>query len=107
MKAATTLLFVCVVALLALGMVTLFSASTGQVEAKYLTRQPVWAGLGLLACGAAALFNYQWLKKHWLWPVGLFVVALGLLALVFVPGFGVTRGGATRWLGRGALSIQP
>jgi cell division protein FtsW len=88
-------------------MVMLFSASTGQTEAKYLVRQPIWAGLGLVACLTATLFNYQWLKKHWTIPVALFLVSLGLLALVLVPHVGVTRNGATRWIGRGAFGVQP
>jgi len=50
MKFATTTLFFCVAALLALGMVMLFSASTQRPEANYLTMQPIWCGLGLLAC---------------------------------------------------------
>ena len=35
------------------------------------------------------------------------LVSVGLLALVLVPGVGVGANGATRWLGRGPIGIQP
>jgi cell division protein FtsW len=37
----------------------------------------------------------------------MLLVALGALVLVLVPGIGVVRGGAQRWLGFGFLSFQP
>jgi cell division protein FtsW len=107
MKAATTILFFCVVALLALGMVMLFSASTGQPGAKYLIQQPVWCGLGLIICWVAALGDYRWLKKKSFIPWAVWGLALALLGLVLVRGIGITRNGATRWLGVGSWSVQP
>jgi cell division protein FtsW (lipid II flippase) len=75
MRFASTLLFSCVVALLALGMVMLFSASTGQPEARYLILQPVWCGIGLVACWSIAVVgDYRWLKRLW-WV--LLVLAVG------------------------------
>src|SRR5204863_111019 len=64
MKLATSTLFFCVAALLALGMVMLFSASTGQPQANYLIMQPIWCGLGLFACLFTASGDYRWLKKY-------------------------------------------
>ncbi len=65
MKAASIVLFFCVTALLALGMVMLISASTGlSVTPKYLLLQPIWCILGFLACWLASMGDYRWFKKH-------------------------------------------
>ena len=104
MKAATSLLLFSVVGLLVFGIVTLVSASTGQPEARFLVMQPSWAGIGLVACLAAAAIDYRWLKRIW-WL--LLLLAIALLACVWVPGLGLTRNGATRWVGTKSFGLQP
>jgi cell division protein FtsW len=105
MKAAVTVLTFCVAALLALGMVMLYSSSMTQVGARYLIMQLTWCALGLGFCVVAALMDYRLLKKL-AWPV--FLLAIVLLVLVFVPGIGIRRHGASRWLGYGHTSLfQP
>lgn len=105
MKVAVTVLVFCVGALLALGMVMLYSSSMAQVGAHYLATQCAWCCLGLLLCLTAAAVDYAHLKKM-AWPV--FVLALVLLALVFEPHLGIRRNGATRWLGHGKTTFfQP
>ncbi len=107
MRLATSVLFFCVASLLALGMVMLFSASTGQPEANYLVMQPIWCALGLFACLAVAAGNYQWLKKHWWLNWVFFGLTLLLLCLVLAPGIRMNVNGAYRWLRMGRFSIQP
>ncbi len=104
-KAATTILFACVLGLLALGMVTLFSVSALKPEAKYVMMQPVWGGLGLVMCLLAAMVDYRRLKQHPMMAWMLYGLALALLVLVWR--FGVTRNGATRWLGYSGFNVQP
>ena len=41
-----------------LGMVMLFSASTGHKNANYLLMQPIWCAVGLIACWLAATIDY-------------------------------------------------
>ena len=107
MRWATSILFFCVTALLALGMVMLFSASTDRPEANYLVMQPIWCSVGLVACFLAAAGDYRWLKEYGWLPWVFFGVTLGLLVLVIVPGIGHTANGATRWLRFGRFTLQP
>ena len=107
MKIATTTLFSCVVALLALGMVMLFSASTGQPEANYLIMQPIWCLIGLLACLITASGDYRWLKKFPWVPWTLMGLAVGLLVLVLAPGIRTRINGASRWIHVGKFTMQP
>jgi len=104
MKAATSLLLFSVLGLLVLGIVMLVSASTGQQEARYLIMQPIWAGVGLVALLIAASGDYRWLRKFW-WA--LLLLAVALLALVWVPHVGVSKNGASRWISFGKVGMQP
>jgi cell division protein FtsW len=108
MKLATTTLFFCVAALLALGMVMLLSASTGQPEANYLVMQPLWCGAGLFACLIMACGDYRWLKRYPWIPWLLLSVGVVLLVLVLIPGIKTKVNGASRWLHLGKrLTMQP
>jgi len=113
MKVATTTLAFCVAALLALGLVMLYSASMVMIDqhthaemgAKMLRMQVLWCSVGLAACGILALLDYQWLKKI-AWPA--FIATLLLAALVFVPHIGMKLNGARRWIHfPGVGSFQP
>lgn len=107
MRWATSVLFFCVASLLALGMVMLFSASTGQPEANYLVMQPIWCAIGLAACLIVAATDYRWLRRHWWLNWVFFGLVLALLVLVLVPGIGSHINGANRWLRFGRFSLQP
>jgi cell division protein FtsW len=105
MKMAVTMLVFCVAALLALGMVMLYSSSMAQVGTHYLVKQLVGCAIGMALCMMAAAFDYRRLKKF-AWP--LFALAVVLLVLVFLPPIGIRRNGASRWLGYGKTSLfQP
>jgi cell division protein FtsW len=103
-KFAVTTLGFCVAALLALGMVMLYSASVAQAGARYLAMQLIWCGLGLVACLAVAALDYRLLKKVWWLVLG---AAILMLVLVLVPHIGVVHGRARRWFGFGRVSFQP
>jgi len=113
MKTAVTTLAVCVAALLALGMVMLYSSSSSmtqhgtRVGANYLIMQMIWCALGLVACVMATAVDYRLLKKV-VWP--MFVIAIILLVLVLLPlPHGLTRkiNGAHRWFVLPGLRLQP
>src|SRR5439155_19637167 len=104
MKLAVTLLVFCVAALLALGMVMLYSSTMGQPGAHYLMLQAIWAGLGVVLCLATASLDYHLLKKA-AWP--LLILSVVLLALVLMPHIGLKIKGARRWFGYGSVRLQP
>ena len=103
-------LLVCTVGMAAFGCVMVYSASSYVGEVLYddafffVTKQLVGGAIGLLAMVAAAFVPY---KKLAALKYPLAAMAAVLLALVFVPGIGVTNYGATRWIGLGPLTIQP
>lgn len=104
MKKAVTLLVFSVGALLALGMVMLYSSSMADKGAKLLLMQLAWCGLGFIGCIIAAATDYHRLRR-WSWVLlGLAVV---MLALVLVPSIGRKIGGARRWFSFGAVNFQP
>ena len=104
MKLAVTTLATCVAALLALGMVMLYSSSMTQAGAHFLVMQLIWCALGLGLCVTAACLDYQLLKKF-AWPI--FGLALLMLALVLVPHIGRKINGARRWFDFGGVRFQP
>jgi cell division protein FtsW len=104
MKVAVTTLAFCVAALLALGLVMLYSSSVTQVGAHYLMMQLIWCAFGFILCVTATALDYQWLKKL-AWPV--FILAVVLLALVLEKHLGVVRGHARRWFSFHGVSFQP
>jgi len=91
--------------LLSFGLVMVYSATTVQWGVYYLTRQLMWALLGVGACVIAATLDYSLLKKlAWL----LFVVAVVFLVLVLCSPLGIERNHARRWFGYGNTSLfQP
>lgn len=104
MRRVATLLVFCVAALIALGLVMLYSASMTEKGARLLIRQSQWLGLGLVAGLVAALVDYRRLRQHaWL----LLLIAVTMLGLVLVPQIGEMRGGARRWFDFGPVSFQP
>lgn len=69
----------------------------------YLRRQVVWAMCGLVALALAYLFDYDRTRKL---AVPLMAISLLLLVLVLIPGLGMVRNGARRWLGFGSVQFQ-
>lgn len=94
-----------------MGLVMLFSASFPSANYEsgdptyYLKRQGLFALMGLAAMLAMARIDYHRLRGM---TKILMYVSVFLLALVLVPGVGITQNGATRWLGKaGVLTFQP
>jgi len=101
--ASTTLVFV-VSALLALGLVMLFSATMFHRGSPIWGSQVLWCCIGLVVCLGTAMVDYQVLKKV---SVLALVLALLLLVAVMIPGIGLERNGARRWLQLPGTTFQP
>ena len=104
MKVAVTTLAFCVAALLALGLVMLYSSSVTQVGGHYLMMQLIWCAFGFTLCVTATALDYQLLKKI---AAPIFILALLLLLLVLVPHIGRKINGARRWFAFHGVRFQP
>ncbi len=96
--------------LLGIGLMMIASAGVmyGQVrfgDGYYFLKEQ----LSGLAVGLVFMYVFQRIDYHF-WQrlvVPIFFIALILLVLVFIPGFGTTVYGAARWVQLGPISFQP
>ena len=101
------LLLAAVVALLALG-ITMLASTTFEIAQEggedYVTlwKQLQWLGLSVIACGFAAMFDFNRLLR-WHWHI--LIAAAVFLALCYMPGVGVKINGSRRWIGLQSLGI--
>jgi cell division protein FtsW len=108
-----TALVWCVVALLSLGLVMVYSASVALPDSpKYKLYAPTFFltrhAMSLAIAFVAALVVVQLPIKLWERAAPyLFVASLVLLALVLIPGLGKGVNGARRWLPLGVMNFQP
>ena len=105
-------MFLAIVGLLAvLGMFAFFSASLGVLarnESAFYSILINQLVLGLVG-GSIALYvatriPYLFWRKH---ATVILLTAIGMTALVFVPGLGFAHGGARRWIAVAGVSFQP
>lgn len=69
-----------------------------------IKNQLIWVSLGLFSLGFFYITNYSILARL---AIPILIFSLLLLVLVFIPGLGVSAGGAHRWLSIGSLTLQP
>ena len=104
-------LLVCTLIIVCFGIVMVFSASyySAQIESgnslAYVTKQIYGAVLGFAAMIMVSRIDYDFLKRN----AKLFlIICFIMLILVLIPGIGINRNGARRWLGFGtSFSFQP
>lgn len=105
-----TPLLISILALILVGFFIFISASLGLLarDASHATSvafKQIFIGLvpGILALYGFSRLEYSFWKRISFW---FFIFALGLNLIIFIPGVGLTHGGATRWLLIGSFSFQ-
>lgn len=103
-------LLICVVFMACFGCIMIYSASSYTAEVQYgdslyfVKKQLIGVFLGIAAMVGTCFLSYGKLTKL---KFPAIIVSVILLALVFVPGVGITNYGATRWIGFGGVTLQP
>ncbi|KHD84677.1 stage V sporulation protein E [Heyndrickxia ginsengihumi] len=104
------LLIMVTLALLAVGLMMVYSASAIWAEYKFhdafyfAKRQFLFAGIGIVAMFFIMRIDY-WTWRTW--AKLILLICFVLLILVLIPGIGMVRNGSRSWIGVGAFSIQP
>lgn len=109
----TRLLTVLAAALVVLGIVSVYGASSlvtttgGTVGASFALKQAVGAGVAGLAATILARIDYhRW--QRWAWPlVGVIALLLVVPLLPFTHRIAPTINGARRWVNLGLATVQP
>ncbi|MEZ4272026.1 MAG: putative lipid II flippase FtsW [Myxococcota bacterium] len=103
-------LVVAVLVLLTLGLTMVYSSSSTyaarvfQDPEHFIRLQMVRCAVGLIALGLAVYLPRRWLVDR---PGWILLVSVLLCVLVLIPGLGIFRGGARRWLALGPMIFQP
>ncbi len=103
-------LLVTVFLLLGVGLIMVASAGVSYGNIRFddgyyfFKRQLLGIGVGLFALFFFQRIPYMWWKKI---SIPLFLLAIGLLVLVLIPGIGTEAYGASRWIDIGPVSFQP
>jgi cell division protein FtsW len=107
---ADHILIACVFLLTGVGLATLYSASYAYGERflgqglYFVTRQLYFCIAGLVLFFAASWINFDFIRKL-IVPIVILTVLACLFT--FVPGIGVTKNGASRWIKIGSSTFQP
>ncbi|WP_081412876.1 putative lipid II flippase FtsW [Chitinilyticum aquatile] len=113
MSAYDPALLWCVLLLLSIGLVMVYSASIAMAEVDkdtgfkatyFLTRHSMFLVVGL----AAGMFGFSIATRHWQdYAPMLFLFGILLLVLVLIPGVGREVNGSRRWLSLAVINLQP
>lgn len=110
MKKGNNLLIGVVIFLTLFGLLMIYDASSFIAfrdfgdKYHYVKDQSIWIVLGLISLCFFSLFDYH---KLYYFSLPILIVAIVLLALVFVPGIGVYILGAHRWINVQFFTLQP
>lgn len=96
-----------VLALTLIGTYSIYSAlAANPVGDTLFARHGIFLAAGLILMGITANVDYHILRHPILFRL-IVCIAITLLILVLIPGFGIERNGATRWLMIAGFQFQP
>lgn len=112
------ILLLCVLSLMLMGVLMVQSASTRVTDTGAwdwtgtATKHMTMAAAAMVAFLVVGFINHRVLasspRVSWRSPmVWLYIVTVGLCAATLIPGVGKTVNGARRWIGAGAVQLQP
>lgn len=103
-------MLVSIMILMVIGLVMVFSASSielmmsGNSPYEIFFKQGRFVAAGLFVMLGTAFWDFRFWKKV---APYMYFFSIGLLLLIFIPGFGVERNNALRWLQLGPIPMQP
>jgi len=95
-------LFLSVLAILAIGLAVLYSASKEYGQQNIVLRQAFWILFGIALMFAVTRVDYQRFVS-----ISYLLYGVNIALLILVLFFGKAAGGAHRWISLGAFNIQP
>ena len=96
--------------LIIIGLVVVYDASALQAlrdfgdSYYYIRQQLIWVVFGLMLGMFFTYFDYHKFEKYYF---SIIIISIILLLAVFIPGLGISGGGAYRWLNLRLLTFQP
>lgn len=99
-----------VISLALFGLFAVYDSSTTQAlrdfkdSNYYIKQQLIWTIIGFFSCFTFTNFDYLRFKKL---AFPMLIISFSLLLAVFIPGIGISGGGAHRWLNLGFFTLQP
>ncbi|MEE2738244.1 MAG: putative lipid II flippase FtsW [Planctomycetota bacterium] len=107
-SALRTSMIMITASLIGLGMLMVYSSSVSSnsenMEFFYAKRHITWLTVGILACLITSFVPARFWKVL---AIPLFILSLGLLITVLIPGIGSKIRGSQRWIRWGSMGIQP
>lgn len=103
-------LLISIIILSVFGIVMIYSASSYSANLQYgdsffyVKKQVIALVVGIVFAILASYLKLDYLIKY---KMVILIVSIVLLALVFIPGLGVEKYGAKRWINLGFATIQP
>lgn len=97
-------IIVSVVFLVMFGLIMIYSASSAQYGTSMMKKQLIVGVIGIVLMLVISYVDYHIYAR---WAGAIYVISVLSLFLVKVPGLGVTKNGASRWIEIAGQSFQP
>lgn len=97
-------IIISIIFLMVFGLIMIYSASSALYGTSMMLKQLIIGVIGIFAMLAISYIDYHIYAR---WAGAIYLISVGSLFLVRVPGLGVTKNGASRWIEIAGQSFQP